>query len=54
MWHQWWTKWRWDRFSPEYIGLPPHIHSTGVSLLGKMKKLITVVFVLNTGFHNKP
>jgi hypothetical protein len=22
MWDLWWTKWHWDRFFPEYFGLP--------------------------------
>jgi hypothetical protein len=25
MWDLWWTKWRWDRFFPEYFGFPPLI-----------------------------
>jgi hypothetical protein len=41
MWDLWWTKWHWDRFSPEHFSAP---------LEGKTKKLI--IFI--TGLHNKP
>jgi hypothetical protein len=31
-----------------------HFHSTGAPLLGKMKKLIILLFIFITGLHNKP
>jgi hypothetical protein len=33
---------------------PCQFHSSGVPLLGKMKKLITFLFIFITGLHNKP
>jgi hypothetical protein len=51
MWDLWWTKWHWDRFSPQSTSVfPCQFHSTGATLLGKTKKLI--IFI--TGLHNKP
>jgi hypothetical protein len=45
MWDLWWTKWHWDRFSPEYFGFPCQFHSTGAPLLGKTKKIIIIFIV---------
>jgi hypothetical protein len=28
MWDLWWTKWRWDRFSPSTSVSPANLHST--------------------------
>jgi hypothetical protein len=28
MWDLWWTKWYWDRFYSEFLGLPCQYHST--------------------------
>jgi hypothetical protein len=40
---------------PEYFSFPCQFHSTGVPLLGKGQKiLITLIFIFNTGLHNKP
>jgi hypothetical protein len=38
VWDVWWTKWNWDRFFPEYFGLPLQSRSTGAPLHGKMEK----------------
>jgi hypothetical protein len=53
MWDLWWTKWHWDRFFPEFFGLPRQFHSTCAPLLGKGQKII-IIFIFITGFHNKP
>jgi hypothetical protein len=38
MWYLWWTKWHWDRFSPEYFGFPRQFHSTFTLLYEKKLK----------------
>jgi hypothetical protein len=48
MWDLWWTKWRWDRFSPDYLLYPCQFHSTGIPLLGKMKTMIIFLFIFIT------
>jgi hypothetical protein len=50
MWDLWWTKWRWDRFFPEFFGFLRQFHSTGAPLVGKGQKII--IFII--GLHNKP
>jgi hypothetical protein len=40
MWDLWWTKWYWDRFSPNTYVFPFPFHSTGAPLLGKWQKII--------------
>jgi hypothetical protein len=47
MWDLWWTKWHWDRFSPEYFGFP-----MSMPLLGNGQKIIIFIFII--GLHNKP
>jgi hypothetical protein len=32
-WDLWWTKWRWDRFSPNTSVSPANLHSTKFSIL---------------------
>jgi hypothetical protein len=41
-------------FSPSTSVFPCQFHSTGAPLLGKMKKLIILLFIFITGLHNKP
>jgi hypothetical protein len=48
MWDLWWTKWHWDGFSLSTSVFPCQFHSTGAPLLGKMKKLIIVLFIFIT------
>jgi hypothetical protein len=45
MWNLWWTKWHWDRFSPNTSVFPCQFHSIGAPLLGKMTKLIIFLFI---------
>jgi hypothetical protein len=33
MWDLWWTKWRWDRFSPSISVSPANFHSTNFSTI---------------------
>jgi hypothetical protein len=33
MWDLWWTKWRWDRFSPSAPVSPAKLHSTNFSTI---------------------
>jgi hypothetical protein len=46
MWYLWWTKWHWDRFFPEYFGLPLSISLA--ALLGKIKKMILFFLIFIT------
>jgi hypothetical protein len=38
MWDLWWTKWHWDRFFPEYFGVPLPISFNYCSITWKNKK----------------
>jgi hypothetical protein len=51
MWDLWWTKWHWHGFSPSTSVFPYQFHSTGAPLHGKMKKLITFIFIFITGLY---
>jgi hypothetical protein len=52
MWDLWWTKWHWDRFFPEYFGLPLSISFHRCSITRKRAKKIIIIFII--GLHNKP
>jgi hypothetical protein len=41
-------------FSPSTSVSPCQFHSTGATLLGKMKRPITFLFIFITGLHKKP
>jgi hypothetical protein len=51
MWDLWWTKWHWDKFSPEYFGFPLSISFHRCSITRKNEKKL---FIFITGLHNKP
>jgi hypothetical protein len=53
MWDLWWTKWHWDRFSPQFFGFPCQFHSNGAPLLRKGQKII-IIFIFIAGLDNKP
>jgi hypothetical protein len=42
MWHLWWTKWHWGRFSP----------STSVSLASHSTNFS--IIIITRGWHNRP
>jgi hypothetical protein len=50
MWDLWWTKWHWDRFFPEYFGVPLSVSFHWCSVTRENEKKI--IFI--TGLHSKP
>jgi hypothetical protein len=45
MWHLWWTKWRWGRFSPSTSVSPANLYSTNFS---------TITIIYHLGWYNRP
>jgi hypothetical protein len=45
MWDLWWTKWRWDRYSPSNSVSPAKLHSTNFS---------TIPITITRGWNNRP
>jgi hypothetical protein len=44
MWDLWWTKWHWDRISPEYFGFPLSISFYWYSIIRKTGRKI-IIFI---------
>jgi hypothetical protein len=47
MWHLWWTKGRWGRFSPNTFVSPANYHSTDFSTF------IIIIIIVIWGWYNR-
>jgi hypothetical protein len=61
MWDFWWTKWHWNRFFPEYFGVPLSVSFHRFSITRKNEKkliitllIIIIIIIIIIGLHNTP